>query len=34
MFGCGKPSDMLAISPTSTDLLEHNAGRFLADTDL
>jgi hypothetical protein len=34
MSGCGKPPDMLAISPTTTDLLEHNAGRFLADTDL
>ena len=25
---------MLAISPTTTDLLEHNAERFLSDTDV
>jgi hypothetical protein len=26
MFGCAKPPDMLAISPTTTDFLQHNQG--------
>src|SRR4051812_1385704 len=32
--GCAKPPNTLAISPTTTDLLEHNARRFLSDADV
>jgi hypothetical protein len=34
MFGCAKPPDMLAISRTATDFLQHNRGRFLFDADV